>query len=114
MYFSLRYPSGQWPGWFTNTIVAWFIANFVILTLIIKRVFKNQVVDPQRASRALARWKSISLLLVIWWSALFLYEVIETIEGKYPLKRAIPAGAFLLFFIGIFGWSRYRSRRRAV
>jgi hypothetical protein len=113
MYYSLRFPSGQWPGWFTNTIAVWFIANFVILILIIKRVFKNQASDPRKASRALAQSKSISLRLVILWSAFFVYGVIETIEGKFPLKRAIPAGAFLLFFIGLFGWSLYRTWRRA-
>jgi hypothetical protein len=41
----------------------------------------------------------------------FLYGVIETARGKIPLTRAIPAGAFLLLFIGIFGWSAYRMRR---
>lgn len=120
MYYSLRFPSSQLPQWVANTIAAWFIANFVILMLIAKRLFKNQiadpqqVADPQKVSRALAKSKWLSLRLVILWSAFFIYGVIGTIEGKFPLKRAIPAGAFLLFFIGIFGWSHYRMWRRAV
>jgi hypothetical protein len=31
--------------------------------------------------------------------------------SKIPLERAIPAGAFLLFFIALFGWSVYRDKR---
>ena len=52
-----------------------------------------------------------SACLVIFWSLLFLYGVIQTVRGKIPLERSIPAGAFLLFFIGLFGWSLYRAKR---
>jgi hypothetical protein len=50
--------------------------------------------------------------LVLVWSVLFLIGVKGTIQGKYVLGRAIPAGAFLLFYIGLFGWSIYRSSKR--
>ena len=30
MYYSQRFPSNQWPSWFTETIAVWFIANFVL------------------------------------------------------------------------------------
>jgi hypothetical protein len=49
--------------------------------------------------------------LIIFWILFLLYGVIETARGKIPLNRAIPAGAFLLLFIGIFGWSAYRMGR---
>jgi hypothetical protein len=39
----------------------------------------------------------------------FLNGVKGAIEGKYALSHAIPAGAFLLFFIGLFAWSIFRS-----
>ena len=50
--------------------------------------------------------------LLVLWSGMFLYGAIETIQGKIPLVRAIPAGAFLLFFIALFGWAFYQSKRR--
>jgi hypothetical protein len=111
MYYSQRFPSNQWPAWFTNTIAVWFIANFLICVLLVKRIFRGQVVDPQKARRASTIVQIVVSYLLIVWSVGFLYGVKETIQGKFPLSRAIPAGAFLLFFIGIFGWSLYRARR---
>jgi len=110
VYFSQRFPSNQWPTWFTNTILVWVIANFLLLMLLAKKIFKGQVVEPQKARRASAIVQIVVSYLLIVWSVFFLYGVKETIQGKLPLSRAIPAGAFLLFFIGIFGWSLYRTR----
>jgi len=111
MYYSQRFPSNQWPAWFTNTIAVWFIANFLIIVLLVKRIFRGQVVDPQKARRASARAQIVGSYLLIVWSVFFPYGVKETIQGKLPLSRAIPAGAFLLFFIGIFGWTAYHAKR---
>ncbi len=111
LYYSPRFPSNQWPAWFTDTIAIWFIANFLILMLLAKRLFRGQVVEPQRARRASTIAQIVVSYLLIVWSLLFLYGTKETIKGTLPLSRAIPAGAFLLFFIGIFGWSLYRARR---
>ena len=103
-YYSQRFPSNQWPAWFANTIAVWFIANFVIIMLLVKRIFRGQAVEPQKARRASAISQIVSSYLLIVWSVLFLYGAKEIIQGEIPLNRAIPAGAFLLFFIGIFGW----------
>jgi hypothetical protein len=114
MYYSRQFPPGQWPSWFTNTIAVWFIANFVALMLLVqltRRIFKTQVGDVERARVATAKAARFSTRLVVLWSLFFLYGVKETLQGKIPLGRAIPAGAFLLFFIGIFGWSIYRAKR---
>lgn len=111
IYYSQRFPSNQWPAWFTNTIAVWFIANFLIIMLLVKRIFKGQAVEQQKARRASAISQIVSSYLLIVWSVLFLYGVKETMQGEIPLNRAIPAGAFLLFFIGIFGWGLYRARR---
>ena len=111
MYYSQRFPSNQWPAWFTNTIAVWFIANFLIIMLLVKRIFRGQAVEPQKARRASTVSQIVSSYLLIVWSVLFLYGAKETMQGEIPLNRAIPAGAFLLFFMGIFGWGLYRSRR---
>jgi hypothetical protein len=121
MYYSRRFPSNQWPAWFTNAIAVWFIANFLIIVLLVKRIFRRQgqgevqvVDDAERARSVVEKSVRTSTRLVIFWSLLFLYGVKETIQGKIPLSRAIPAGAFLLVFIGIFGWGVYRAKREKV
>jgi len=115
-YYSQRFPSNQWPAWFTNAIAVWFIANFLIIVVLVKRIFRGQVqvVDPEKARSVVEKSVRTSTRLVIFWSLLFLYGVKETIQGKIPLSRTIPAGAFLLVFIGIFGWGVYRAKRGKV
>jgi hypothetical protein len=76
-----------------------------------KRIFRGQVVDAEKARAAVATSATVSNRLIIFWILFLLYGVIETARGKIPLNRAIPAGAFLLLFIGIFGWSAYRMGR---
>jgi hypothetical protein len=58
--------------------------------------------DPDRARRALRKVQTLSIGLVVIWSGFFLYGAVQTLRGKFPLDRAIPAGAFLLFFIAIW------------
>jgi len=120
MYFSLRLPQNHWPSWFTNTILVWFVANFLVMTLLVRRLSKKQgAAEPQGAIRFSAKttpavWimRIIASYLVLVWSVLFLIGVKGTIQGEYELNRALPAGAFLLFFIGLFGWGVYRSFQR--
>ena len=119
MYFSMRLPQNHWPLWFTNTILIWFAANFLALTLLARRIFEKQgSTEQQNALRTSTKTKPavwimriVASYLVLVWSVLFLIGLIGTIQGKYAPSRAIPAGAFLLFFIGLFGWSIYRSFR---
>jgi hypothetical protein len=120
MYFSLRLPQNHWPSWFTNTILIWFIANFLALTLLARRIFKktepaephNALPTPAKTKPAVWIMRIVASYLVLVWSVLLLIGVKGTIQGKYLPSRAIPAGAFLLFFIGLFGWSVYRSFHR--
>jgi hypothetical protein len=113
LYYSRRFPSNQWPSWFTNTIAVWFIANFLAFMLLMqlaRRLFKSQPVDPEKAMAFAEKAQRTSVRLVVFWILLFLYGTVQTARGKFPLERAIPAGAFLLFFIGLFGWSIYRVK----
>jgi hypothetical protein len=119
VYFSLRFPQNNWPVWFTNTLLVWFVANIIALTLLARKIFKKQDTAEQESApqlstkKKLAVWfvRIVTSYLVLYWSVLFIIGVKDTIQGKYALSRAVPAGAFLLFFIGLFGWSVYRSFR---
>lgn len=118
VYFALRFPPNHLPSWFINTIAFWFIANFLLVSLLAKKLFRRQQIDPRplaeqnRAKTVLIIVRIVGSYLVIVWTGFFLYGVKETAQGKLPLSRAIPAGAFLLFFIGIFSWGILRSWRR--
>lgn len=119
VYSSFRFPQGHWPSWVGNTLLVWFASNFVILFLVARKLFKRHASAPQPAPVAETKMTArvwglrafISYLLIVW-TVLFCIGVKGTITGKYALNRAIPAGVFLLFFIGIFGWSLYRSFQR--
>ena len=110
-YLVTHFPSNHIPVRYVDTLLVWFVANFLIALLLGKRIFRGQVVDAEKAHAAVATSITVSNRLVIFWILFFLYGVIETVRGKIPLNRAIPAGAFLLFFIGIIGWSAYRMKR---
>ena len=122
MYFSPRLPEDHWPGWFINTILVWFTANIIALTLLARRISKKRGAAEQHgevrpsAKTKTAVWimRIFGSYLVLVWSVLFLIGVKGTIQGKYALSSVLPAGAFLLFFIGLFGWSVYRSFQRKV
>ena len=115
LYFSLRFPPNHWPVWFTDILAVWFIANFVVVYLIGKRMAKKHAptntTEPRKASVGIWIFRVFGSYLVLVWIVLFLDGVKGTLQGKYPLARVIPAGAFLLFFISVFGWAIFRSFR---
>jgi hypothetical protein len=111
VYYSQRFPSNHWPEWFTNTVAVWFVANFLLLMLLSKKILRGQVARPEKARRGSVMVQIVSSYLLIVWCSLFIYGVTQTVQGQVPLNRAIPAGAFLLFFIGLFGWGLYRVRQ---
>jgi hypothetical protein len=122
VYFSLRLPQNRWPSWFTNTIAVWFAANFVVLTFVARRMFKKEGAEEPRGALLLNPTKTklpvwimriVGSYLVLLWSVFFVIGVQRTIEGKYVLSRALTGGAFLLFFIGVFAWSVYRSFQKS-
>jgi hypothetical protein len=111
VYCSLHFPPSHWPTWAVNTIAVWFVANFLIVVLLVKRIFRGQVENAERSERVV-RTSSIHVAWLTWlvivWIVFFLYGVKETVLGHYPMGRAIPAGALLLFFIAVFGRSAYQ------
>ena len=72
LYYSQRFPADHWPSWFTDTIAVWFITNFLLLMLLAKRIFRGQVVEPQRARRASTIAQIVVSYLLIVWGLLFL------------------------------------------
>ena len=94
----------------------WFIANFILAILLFTTIFRGQAkaVEPQRVRFVVVITRFFVSYLLIVWTVLFFYGIRYTITRNVPLNRAIPAGAFLLFFIGLFGYSLYRDMHRSV
>lgn len=118
LYFSLKFPPNHWPAWFGNVLLVWFLANFVVVYLVGRKMAKKQLptngesqIQSRKPSAGVWILRIVGSYLVIIWTVLFLHGVKGTVQGEYPLVRAIPADAFLLFFILVFGWGIYRSFR---
>lgn len=112
MHIAFRFPHGHWPDWVGNTMLAWFATNFLLLFLLTRRIYKKPTGDTEKPRRTPMKWLVRFSCLVVFWCGLFVYGLYQTILGKYPMKRALPAGAFLLFFIVLFGWVIYREFRK--
>lgn len=107
---------GKLPAWFPWVVLLYFLGSITIATIVTPRFFRNAPRPPATlASKAmLANAEGSSLYLVLVWFGLFLYGAYETLLGKIPLERAIPAGLILLAFIALFSWSirRMHSAQR--
>jgi hypothetical protein len=51
--------------------------------LLVKRIFRGQAVDAEKARNLVEKSVRTSTRLVIFWSLLFLYGVKETLQGKF-------------------------------
>jgi len=111
VYVNWQYSPGQWPSWVGNTILIWFVTNVLVIALLKNRMSRGRVVDAARAPAVKAKGVRAGAWLIILWSLLFLYGVKETVQGKFPLNRAIPVGIFLLILIAILGRGIYRAKR---
>ena len=79
--------------------------------LVARKIFRGPASDPGKIKGITKITMLRNLLLVLLWSGMFVYGMIETTQGWIPLNRVLPAGAFLLLFIGILGWARVQDIR---
>jgi hypothetical protein len=114
LYFSLKLPKNHWPVWFTDLLLGWFVANIAALSLVARKLSKKYPPPPEKPPKSPIRlWilRAVCSYLVILWCVFLINGVKGSIRGEYQLDRAIPAGAFLLFFIVVFALVVYRSFR---
>jgi hypothetical protein len=113
MYFAFprQNHAGQIPEWLPYFGLSYMLAAMIVGAIVSRRVFRDAPKLPETKTQSvLARVAELwALYLVLVWSGLFIYGVRDVIIGVLPLRRAIPAGAFLLAFIGLFSWSLFRS-----
>jgi hypothetical protein len=110
LYFVFTAPPNSarpFPNWFPMAAGTYMLVAMFLGTLISRRINRSNTAAPQSrqtlANISLA--KGNSMALVTAWSLFFVYGAYETLIGRIPIQRAIPAGALLLGFIALFSWS---------
>jgi hypothetical protein len=103
MYFVLRIQDHPLPTWFPYFGLTYLLGSIILVTLVSRKIARGvqpKAVQSRPALRVLMRaWAGY---LIAVWCGLFLWGAVETARGKLEWQRALPAGAFLLAFIGIF------------
>jgi len=114
LFFALRAAPGSanpFPSWFPWVALTYMLSTISLASLLVPRFFRNVARPPAaQADSYLMLAKVQSLSLIVVWSCLFIYGGYKTLQGDFPLERALPAGAFLLAFIGLFAWSLRRTQ----
>jgi hypothetical protein len=112
MYFALRssQPGQILPTWFPYFGLSYILGSMVLVMVASRRIFRNVPQEASPKAQSALRWgRAWAMYLVAIWSGFFIYGAYRTLKGDFPMERAIPAGAFLLAFIGLFSWSLYRD-----
>ena len=103
MYFVLRIQDHPLPVWFPYFGVTYLLGSIISVTLVSRKIahgVQPKAVQSRPALRVLLRaWAGY---LIAVWYGFFLWGAVETVKGRLEWQRALPAGAFLLAFIGIF------------
>jgi hypothetical protein len=103
MYFVLRIQDHPLPTWFPYFGLTYLLGSIILVRVVSRKNRQGEqpkVVQSRPALRLVLRaWAGY---LIAVWSGLFLWGAAETIRGKLEWQRALPAGAFLLAFIGLF------------
>ena len=100
------------PDWLPYFGMAFMLFFMIFAPFASRRIFRHaRQGSPVREQPAPPSFRGGVVALLLVWSGLFFYGAYGTIMGKFPVRRAIPAGAFLLAFIGLFSWQLYRDNQ---
>ncbi len=114
LFFAHRAAPGSanpFPSWISWVALAYMLSTISLASVLAPRFFRNVPRPPDAQADSyllLAKVRSLSLIVV--WFCLFIYGGYKTLQGDFPLERALQAGAFLLAFIGLFVWSLRRTQ----
>lgn len=112
VFFASRLPQQPLPRWFPYFGACYIFASILLATVMGRRIARNAPQQNSAKSQATSRWVRGRVIgLIGLWSLMFLYGAYRTLNGDFPLERAIPAGVILLAFIGLFAWLLYRDCR---
>ena len=112
LYVSLKYPQNAWPDWTRLGLPLWFFSIILIpgiVSWILSR--SEKPVDSEKSRAALKKTATYSMRLVILWSLLFLYGLLQVVRGKIPFKTALISGLGLSVFIVLFAMAAMQARQ---
>ena len=104
MYFTFRTQEHP-PNWFSYFGMTYLLGSIILVTFVSRRIARGtqpQTAVQSRPAVRIAVRALVGYLLAVWCGG-FVWGAAETIKGKFEWQRAVPAGAFLLGFIVLFG-----------
>jgi hypothetical protein len=114
VFFASSLPQQPLPRWFPYFGACYIFASILLASIMGRRIARNAPQQSSPKSQAASRWVRGRVIgLIGFWSLLLLYGAYRTLNGDFPLERAIPAGGILLAAIGLFSWLLYRDYRTA-
>jgi len=109
LYFAFRLPQQSLPTWLLYFGSVYIFGSIVLVVAVGRRIARDTAQNSE-TSQAASRWvRGRATSLVALWSVLFLYGAYKTLRSDFPLERALPAGAILLAFIGLFSWLLHKD-----
>jgi len=112
VYFALRLPQKPLPEWLPYLGAFYIFATILLVVLASQRLSRGTIQQRANPRPAPAWIRGRVLGLLVFWSALLSYGTFKVLKDEVPLRRAAPAGAILLLFIGLFIWLLYRDVQR--
>jgi hypothetical protein len=104
------HPEPVLPSWFPYFGLSYIFGSIVLVVFLSRRVSSNAAQGASATPQSAPSWaRAWVIYLIAIWSGLLIYGAYGTLKGDFPMQRAIPAGAFLLAFIGLFSWFLYRD-----
>jgi cytochrome bd-type quinol oxidase subunit 2 len=105
LYFLLRLQEHPLPTWLPYFCLTYLLGSMILVVTFGRKITRGEqpqsVQKLQPARRSMLRTSAGYLIAV--WCGLFLWGAYQAIKGHLAWEMALPAGAFLLAFIALFG-----------
>jgi len=104
-YFVLRIQEHPLPTWFPYFALCYLLGSMILVVAFSRKIARGEQSQSLQKSQAARRsmLRTWAGYLIAVWAVLFLYGAYQTVMGRLEWQRTLPAGAFLLAFIGLFG-----------
>jgi hypothetical protein len=103
LYFVLRIQDHPVPTRFPYFGLTYLSSNIDLVTLVNREIARREQPKAAQSRPALrVMLRAWAAYLIAVWCGLIHWGTIETVKGKLEWQRALPAGLFLLIFMGLF------------
>jgi hypothetical protein len=116
MYFALRIQEHPLPAWFPYFGLSYILGTMILVMVLGRRFSRSAPQQTTKKPHPVLQWATrgwVAYLIVVWGVA-FIWGAYKTVTGSLAWQRSIPAGAFLLAFIGLFSRFLYVDMKRRI